>query len=380
MLRGMVARPILVLLLVACQAPTGESSGFTTPAITSVSAATTSESSVESTSSGGASTTGSAGETASSGSAGDATTEPMRDLGGTPDMGDLAPFGCQGKIDFLFVISRSGYMEMFQDRLIAAFPAFIATIQSKFADFDYHIMVVDGDADWGLSYCTSDCPVMDCLVGDPCCAQSVNPDTVGKPCCAVPDYPCEFLYLVDECDDAFGAGNVFPAGGGASNEPCPIDDGRRYMIKGQSDLSDTFACAAKVGLSGRGKVGQALTSAMQPEMNDGGCNDGFLRDDALLMVTIIEANPDVEPPFGSDGTPAEWAQAVLDAKHGDPESVVMLHIYDPTCEPYDGICTMIKMFPFWHVEDLYAEDYGAAFDTATGLVETACAGFVPPPG
>src|SRR5690606_11282151 len=70
------------------------------------------------------------------------TSEPSPDLGG-PDFGDPHPVGCKGKIDFLFVISRLGYMEEMQQRLIEAFPQFIATIESKFADFDYHIMVVD---------------------------------------------------------------------------------------------------------------------------------------------------------------------------------------------------------------------------------------------
>jgi hypothetical protein len=35
----------------------------------------------------------------------------------------------------------------------------------------------------------------------------------------------------------------------------------------------------------------------------------------------------------SKGTPTEWAQAVLDAKHGDDKSVVMFNIGGCNCGP-----------------------------------------------
>jgi hypothetical protein len=76
----------------------------------------------------------------------------------TPTPGsDTKPAGCEGKIDLLFVISRDASMKSSQEKLLAAFPGFIATIQAKFADFDFHIMVVDGDTEWGLITCDNDC-------------------------------------------------------------------------------------------------------------------------------------------------------------------------------------------------------------------------------
>jgi hypothetical protein len=250
-----------------------------------------------------------------------------RDLGGMPDFGNDSPVGCKGKIDFLFVISRGANMQYRQAQLAAAFPQFIDTIQSKFADFDYHIMVVDGDGGLGQhgATCNELCPNLACKVGEPCC-NWYHQDAKGTPCCP-PDYPCQDLDLVTACDWAWGAGTVFPAGSdGEANKPCPIDGGRRYLVKGQSNLEETFACIATVGASGYDLLGQALTAAMQSNINDpGGCNNGFLRKDALLMVTFISTNPDVKGKE-SAGTPAEWAQAVLDAKHGDDKSVVMLNI------------------------------------------------------
>ena len=53
----------------------------------------------------------------------------LNDVGSDQDLGGGLPAGCQGKIDFLFVISRLWTMAEIQDKLIAAFPAFIDTIQ-----------------------------------------------------------------------------------------------------------------------------------------------------------------------------------------------------------------------------------------------------------
>jgi len=152
-----------------------------------------------------------------------------------PDFGDGAPIGCNGKIDFLIVISRDSNMRFRQEQLVLAFPQFIAAIQSKFADFDYHIMVVTGDDGWGNNNCTQMCPTPACKIGEPCCPLTPNGDG-GQPCCTVPQYPCQDLDLVTQCDRTWGAGEVFPAGTDAPNKPCSIEGDRRYLVKGQSDL------------------------------------------------------------------------------------------------------------------------------------------------
>jgi hypothetical protein len=246
-------------------------------------------------------------------------------------------------------------------------------------------MVVDGDGEsnnngegWGNLLCNELCPNLACKVGEPCCGW-YGQEWEGTPCCPALDYPCPEFSPVTACDWAWGAGTVFPAGvDGEANKPCPIDGGGRYLKKGQTNLAETFACIAKVGTSGNTLLGQALTAAMQSNINDpGGCNPGFLRKDALLMVTFIATNMD--EPSDSTGTPAEWAQAVLDAKHGDDKSVVMFNILmaHPECLPYDRICQLTEMFPYHRHQDADA-DYGPAFVEAAGLVETACAGFEPP--
>ncbi len=375
-------RLTLLAVLGACQGPASGSSGFSsTPEITTVSAGTTDTAPMDSTGPAAESST-TAGSTSSESGVGETTTQPVLDLGTMPDLGDGTPVGCQGKIDLLFVISRSGLMESRQAQLVKAFPKFIETIEAKFDDFDYHIMVIDGDDEWGSYHCTNDCPVLDCKIGDKCCEiNTVPPEEFGKPCCGVPEaYPCGYLDVLPDCELTMGAGTLFPAGDHASNKLCPIDGGRRYMVKGQTDLEGTFACVGKVGINGRGQLGEALTAAMQKSINDpGGCNAGFLRNDALLMVTFIQTNPD-EGGGGldSEGYAQDWAKAVLDAKHGDPESVVMLTFAYPNWDVWDEIYKLVKMFPYNKVDDTGSDDYGTAFAEAASLVETACAGYVAP--
>ncbi|MEZ4448292.1 MAG: hypothetical protein R3B09_02350 [Nannocystaceae bacterium] len=294
------------------------------------------------------------------------------DVGSDKDLGDGTPVGCKGKIDFLFVISREVNLYVVQAQLVDAFPKFIATIAAKFDDFDYHIMVVDTDYYWGIPWqCTPVCPDLSCKEGEPCCPYDYNPGTI---CCPVPDYPCGDLDLVTTCDETLGAGTIFPAGKYASNHPCKVDSGLRYLTKDQSNLSEAFACIAQVGTGGWNEVGAALAAAVAPEINaPGGCNDGFLRDDALLMVTMV--TPGSDDSFS--GSVPEWYQAVVAAKHGDPGAIVMFVLGNPACPDYDQPCELAKMFPYHYVESNLAEDYGPAFNTAASQVTSACAALVP---
>ncbi len=124
---------------------------------------------------------------------------------------------------------------------------------------------------------------------------------------------------------------------------------------------------------------------MGPELNasepePGGCNAGFLRDDALLMLTMI--GPEDDPPGGSQGKWQAWRQAVVDAKHGDLNAIVALGIISgpdckPDIDPDYRLCNLIPSFPNSLLEHLTLEDYGAAFDKAAVLALDACSLFVP---
>lgn len=300
----------------------------------------------------------------SSSAGGGSSGEPRLDMGGGPDLGPAQPQGCQGKVDFLFVISRQGFMGEIQAQLLDAFPKFIATIQTKFAEFDYHVMVVDGDPFWGLSTCDAECP-------------NIDPDGL----CGLPDeYPCDLVDTVTACDRSWGAGVVFNAGSLATNKPCAIEGGKRYLTKGHPELAETFDCLARVGESGADLLGAAFTAAISPELNGpGGCNEGFLRDDALLFVTFVTASSDTD----SMGTPEDWAASAIAAKHGDPNAIVMFGIIDQLsqkwCETqdYSRLCQLIRQFPYWSSIDCDEPDFGPGFDAATDMLVEACGAFIP---
>lgn len=306
-----------------------------------------------------------------------ATTEapPKDDVGWEADVGDGKPAGCKGKIDFLFVMSNASVLKQLQPKLVDAFPKFIETIEAKFEDFDYHIMVVDADPFWGSASCTELCESPGCKFGDPCCPKN-DPDKAGEPCCTIPNYPCDLLDQVTACDLTLGAGSVFPAGSYASNKICKIANGRRYMTKGQPDLAETFACAAQVGTNGGDRIGDALVNAMDWDINrPGACNEGFLRDDALLMLTImgtaIEGSTKVIYPW-------DWYEAVVEAKNGQPSSVVSMLIGNEECPLTENYpCQLVKMFEHHVIEDFDSPSYAQAFADATDLVDEACESFIP---
>ena len=347
--------------LAACNGPGAASTGFTTPGVTTSPDTT---SSAEST--GGSSSTGSStGSGAAEGSSttGSSTTDAtLPDMGIPPDFGDPTK-GCKGKIDFLFVISRAGNMGPAQEKLVAAAPDFIDTIQAQFDDFDLHIMVVDSEQQWWVKQCES----MACGT-----------------CDIDPNYPCGYFPTV--CDTTLGAGTVFNAGPNTLDVPCELG-GQRYITKDTPDIKGAFECLARVGTWGNNEMGNALVAAVSPELNasepaPGGCNAGFLRDDALLVLTMI--GPEDGPGPGGSGvaTWQSWKQAVVDAKHGDLNAIVALGIISgddclPMDDPAIRLCNLIPSFPNSILEHLTLEDFGNAFDQAAVLALDACSVFVP---
>jgi hypothetical protein len=342
----------------------GQSTG---PGVTSVSISSSSTGDVSSSST----TTGA--EDSSGGVAG-SSSGIVLDMGLLPDFRLDPPAGCKGKIDFLFLIARTGSMKTEQEQLLASLPGFIATIEDTFPTFDTHIMVANPDGTW---------PGWGCEVPDLCGTKPYNcgPNAL--------DYPCgpETWDLIMPCDETLGAGIVFNAGPFATNHPCELAEGRRYMVvPGEPEPATAFDCIARVGTyGGAPPMGEALVAAVSTALNaDDGCNAGFLRPDALLVVTMITDKDD----YVSKTTPADWYEAVVIAK-GDPGSVVMLAIQPqilvgepkPGCTYNDGdeleLRKLINMFPFHEDGDCCAESYVPFFEAAAGRVAEACSTFVP---
>ena len=336
--------------------PVGATSfGQTAPVVTTEGSSSTGGAS-GSTTGGTPESTGTSGTTSGSSGSG---TGMVWDLGSAPDLGDPTPPGCKGKVDFLFAISRAQNMPTAQEQLIASFAPFIASIEglgAEFEDFDFHIMVVDGDRSWGMEYCEKNCGQDDF-------------------CDIMSSYPCAYEPTV--CDETLGAGTIFNAGGDTPNKNCGLAPGKRYLDTTTWALEETFTCIAQVGISGSDNLGNALGQAVTTQRET--CNKGFLRDDALLVVAHIMRG---DVGSGVDGTPEEWANALLDAKGGDEDAIVMLGMNGfpdlETCLEEDmRMCAMLTMFSHRVYATTEQASYAAAFQETVDLIDVACSEFVP---
>ena len=277
--------------------------------------------------------------------------------------------GCE-KVDFLFVIDGSGSMGDNQDSLIASFPGFISSIQNTLVDAqDYHIMVVDTDASWG-----GDCAFL-------CPTFMFCPD--------IPEYDCSMPSPPSACDATLGAGVNWTMADDAPNVFCDFSTGARYMDSTEPDLTSAFSCAAKVGSDGDSdeRPMGAMVGALSVDMGQaGGCNEGFIREDAILVVTIITDEEDDD----SNGNPAGWYANVVASKAGDATAMVMLGLINDTDAPMPvcpaesqdpaKIRDFVTMFPNHITGSVCAPNYNDFFQQAVDLIDQTCDDFTPPEG
>lgn len=327
-----------------------------------------------------------AGEEAGDGDSGAGDSDDKFDVApGASSAGDDG--GGQGcdKVDFLFVIDNSGSMQDEQDNLIAAFPEFIATIESTVAASDYHVMVVDTDAALDSGNCHG------------------NPDPVG--CCELscsfaPDQLCAGMPCpgADVCAATMGSGRRV----GGLGQDCGIVGDQAYLTSAQPNIAETFACVASVGTHGDGHElpMRALLDAVGAQATEDGCNAGFLRDDAILVVVVVTDEEDDpfdggDPDPGTDGGPTDWYEALVSAKGGHADAIVVLGLVGDTdlpgavCPPpTDGIVgaepaprlrAFVELFGpsggLWG--SVCQSDYASLFEQAVGLIDTTCDEFDP---
>lgn len=373
----------------------GQTAGVTTAPTTNTSNTTLTTTTTNSSNSGSEATsegtgsesdsdaTATAASTSSSGTDDPTTTSgalPKLDVGveettdGTTTDGDEK--GCR-KVDFLFIIDNSGSMGDEQQSLIASFPGFISAIQQQLdAAQDYHIMVIDTDH-WVFGGCNLICP----LFGNTCPVAGL-------------DYTCGTPPL--ECEDVLGAGVTHPRGLQASQQDCMFSSGARYMDVTEPDLSATFACAAQVGTGSTDDPEKPMEAMVQAVASNGpaaACNAGFLRQDAILVVTIVtDENDDFGD--GSAGNPAGWKASLVAAKKGDEKALVVLGLYGDNDQP-NAICPplmdssgaepnprlreFIESFGDQGFSGSICSDtYDSFFAEAVGLIDSTCDDFIPP--
>ncbi|MGH1340634.1 MAG: hypothetical protein ACRBN8_03710 [Nannocystales bacterium] len=306
-------------------------------------------------------------------------------------------FGC-AKVDFLFVVDNSGSMSDEQQTLAASFPAFMETIQSEIAAMDYHLMVVSTDGSMIQSSGGSGSQVLTCTGGNCTCAPA--PDCCVDACAlgggqdSCFGVPCGEEIAVEGCDVELGAGRRF-----SSQGECGLSEEQRFITQAEPDLETRFLCMADVGTFGSGNevpIDAVLAAIGDHNTGDGGCNDGFLRDDAVLVVTIItDEEDDHDGFFGSEGDPPQWHQAVLDAKGGNETAAVVLGLVGDTdlpdglCEPLDeggvdGAEASPRLREFvgafgsrGFVGSVCAPSYDGFFSDAVSVIDTACDEFEP---
>ncbi|WAS90901.1 hypothetical protein [Nannocystis punicea] len=253
-----------------------------------------------------------------------------------------------------------------QQRLLAAYPEFIGAIEAEFADFDRHILVTDGDAVYQMGDCS--------LCADP---EDCDPGSMEK-ACGIP---------LQACDKKVGAGIVFPIGEKATNRRCDLFGGRRYLIEGEPDPLAAFECIATVGIGGDGgRAAEAMVAALTDDLNGyKRCNDGFLRDDALLVVTLIKDNGDGD----SQGEPEDWVEALYAAKGGDKDAVLVLvitsdsDIWPSLCfpgeppDPTGRLRIFADMVEHGYIGSICAPSYGPFFTDVVSKVRPLCDALIP---
>lgn len=298
------------------------------------------------------STGGTSSGAASSASASSTTTgEPIFDVGLADVPGDS---GCH-KADFLFVIDDSGSMAEHQQQLLDSFPGFIEAILGSLDQLDsVHVGVITSDA---------------------------------------------YAWNAPGCQE-LGALVTQTGGADSSEAVCtPFVGGQRFFTE-EDSLAAVFNCVGRVGTEGSGNELPltATVQALQPELIGlGGCNEGFLRPDAVLVVVIVSD----DPPF--PGTPDDaWPlvdtsvmhDAIVTAKGGDETSIVMIGVVSwgdtscvcPWCCPgfgcmaaNDNAIELVESFGDQGVlASVCADDYAPVLAQTIETIDATCAGFRPP--
>ncbi|MDC0716958.1 hypothetical protein [Nannocystis bainbridge] len=345
MLRAAALVTLASLALSACSDDGGGRASATAAIVSGV--GTLPQTSEDATSTAAPTSTGEAAGTSASATEDEATSAvdpsgasgPKFDIGETPDAGPPPPPKACLKVDLLFVVDNSASMKNEQDNLVASFPGFVQEIQQQLEDAEsLHIGVVATDKYDGNE---SPCGVLGGLI-------------------------------------------TRTSGSNSSKATCgPYVSGQRYMTE-QDDLASKFACAAQVGTAGDSneKPLQAALRALGPELGQPGqCNEGFVREDALLVLVVITD----EEEDGSSGDPPDWFNELVALKGGVETNIVTLALIGPenpecasAAEVAYRIVEFAEMFTYGSIGQICADSFQPFFHDAIAVIDQACENFVPP--
>ncbi len=184
-----------------------------------------------------------------------------------------------------------------------------------------------------------------------------------------------------------------------SGDTCvAFEGGANWMLSSSLALQAELDCALSVGTLGspNERPMDMLVEALSDDnLAPGGFHNGFLRDDALLIVVVVTNEEDAierDTAWGSAGGPAEWADAVAVRKGGYPSNVVALSLLgldkpNACLGPWDGtvgaefsprLIEFTESFPIAAAGDICAQEYASFLLGAVPGIAAACAGYIPP--
>jgi hypothetical protein len=282
------------------------------------------------------------------------------DVAATGDGDGDGDAGCEA-LDFLFIVDSSTSMWSFQQELAASFGPFMDVIESSLDTVEtIHVGVITADEyPWNATGCQS--------------LGSLVTDTDGG---------------------SHSQGN--PAIPPVQTACGPFVEGHRFMTE-QDDLTAGFDCVAGVGSSSPDyeRPITGLGEAVSPAMNAaGGCNEGFLRSNAPLVVVVltddvsVKDEPDQDLKEDSDPTKdtSAWRPTLLAAKSNDESAIVVVGFLpwgDTSCgldpaTPSSNIPDFVESFQRHVLASVCEPDYASILQGAVDEIKTSCDEFVPP--
>jgi hypothetical protein len=175
----------------------------------------------------------------------------------------------------------------------------------------------------------------------------------------------------------------------AANRRCEFFGGHRYIVGDEPDFPGAFACVTQAGMNGAfAQVAEAMVTAISPEFNGpGGCNEGFLRDDALLVVTLLDDGYDQF----SSGTVESWINALRAAKHGNDDAFAVIVLTTDVDVGYWQLCLpdmysktknplrlLVEGVDHGFIGSICEEDFSPFFADAVDEIVELCDGLVIP--
>lgn len=317
------------------------STSTTTPATTSTSTSTTSTST--------STTTSALTSTSTSSTSGEETE------GTSTTTGDLCGIGRCTDVDFLVIIDNSPSMGDKSDTLLAMMLSFI----------NHALPVLNEACSLHLGFVTTD-------------AFQPNPEE------------CRELGALVRADN--------------DGDPCPFVEGHPYATRADLSMPASLACVATVGSDGspNEQPFDALLEVFDPQLNSG-CNDNFLRPEALLVIIVAtdEDDGDVDDPQGHSGSTSLavplWYDALVGLKGGTDNLYVAALLGDEDQEttacPWDPLAgpdgtgaspapvlrQLVKKFPEDHYTiesichpDAVPDDFVPLMETLLEEIDVVC--------